>query len=112
MSFARLQKLHPDGEPTHRLRPQLHGREPGGGRAPHPLQRLHGHRVQRARRHVRARGGARPHRAYARKSRRAVEFFLLFFCAAVCVADPDPSDPYIFGPPGSGSFYHTVKQKW
>ena len=25
------------------------------------------------------------------------------------VADPDPSDPYIFGPPGSGSFYHQSK---
>ncbi len=22
---------------------------------------------------------------------------------SVCVADPDPSDPYVFGPPGSGS---------
>ncbi len=22
------------------------------------------------------------------------------------VADPDPSDPNVFGPPGSGSFYH------
>jgi hypothetical protein len=22
------------------------------------------------------------------------------------VADPDPSDPHVFGPPGSGSFYH------
>jgi hypothetical protein len=35
-----------------------------------------------------------------------------------CVADPDPSDPYVFEPPGSGSvrqrygsgsFYHQVK---
>jgi hypothetical protein len=27
------------------------------------------------------------------------------------VADPDPSDPYVFGPPGSGSgsFYHQAK---
>ncbi len=25
------------------------------------------------------------------------------FFAAVCVADPDPSDLYVFGPPGSGS---------
>jgi hypothetical protein len=22
------------------------------------------------------------------------------------VADPDPPDPNVFGPPGSGSFYH------
>jgi hypothetical protein len=22
------------------------------------------------------------------------------------VADPDPPDPHVFGPPGSGSFYH------
>jgi hypothetical protein len=28
------------------------------------------------------------------------------------VADPDPSDPYVFGPPGSGSgsFYHQAKK--
>jgi hypothetical protein len=25
-----------------------------------------------------------------------------------CVADPDP-DPHVFGPPGSGSFYHQAK---
>ncbi len=25
------------------------------------------------------------------------------------VADPDPSDPYVFGPPGSRSFYHQAK---
>jgi hypothetical protein len=29
-----------------------------------------------------------------------------------CVADPDPNpdpDPHVFGPPGSGSFYHLAK---
>jgi hypothetical protein len=25
------------------------------------------------------------------------------------VADPDPSDPYVFGLPGSRSFYHQAK---
>jgi hypothetical protein len=25
------------------------------------------------------------------------------------VADPDPSDPYVFGPPGFGSSYHQAK---
>jgi hypothetical protein len=25
------------------------------------------------------------------------------------VADPDPPDPRVFGPPGSGSFYHRAK---
>ncbi len=25
------------------------------------------------------------------------------------VADPDPPDPHVFGPPGSGSFYHQAK---
>ncbi len=30
---------------------------------------------------------------------------------AISVADPDPdpSDPYVFGPPGSGSFYNQAK---
>jgi hypothetical protein len=27
----------------------------------------------------------------------------------VSVADPDPSDPYVFGLSGSGSFYHRAK---
>jgi hypothetical protein len=25
------------------------------------------------------------------------------------VPDPDPPDPHVFGPPGSGSFYHQAK---
>jgi len=25
------------------------------------------------------------------------------------VPDPDPTDPRVFGPPGSGSFYHQAK---
>jgi hypothetical protein len=25
------------------------------------------------------------------------------------VADPDPPEPHVFGPPGSGSFYHHAK---
>ena len=25
------------------------------------------------------------------------------------VADPDPPDPHVFGPPGSGSFYYHAK---
>jgi hypothetical protein len=25
------------------------------------------------------------------------------------VPDPDPPDPHVFGPPGSGSFYHNAK---
>jgi hypothetical protein len=25
------------------------------------------------------------------------------------LADPDPPDPHVFGPPGSGSFYHHAK---
>jgi hypothetical protein len=29
--------------------------------------------------------------------------------ATTSVADPDPSDPYVFGPPGSGSFYQQAK---
>jgi hypothetical protein len=24
-------------------------------------------------------------------------------------SDPDPPDPHVFGPPGSGSFYHLAK---
>jgi hypothetical protein len=26
------------------------------------------------------------------------------------VPDPDPPDPHVFGPPGSGSFYHHAKK--
>ncbi len=29
--------------------------------------------------------------------------------SSVADSDPDPSDPYVFGPPGSGSFYHQAK---
>jgi hypothetical protein len=44
--------------------------------------------------------------------------FLVFLLISRSVADPDPSDPYVFGPPGSGSvsqrsgsgsFYHQAK---
>jgi hypothetical protein len=46
---------------------------------------------------------------------------LFGFISEDCVADPDPSDPYVFGPPGSGSgytskrygsgsFYHQAKK--
>jgi len=40
------------------------------------------------------------------------------FCVLISVGDPDPQDPYVFGPPGSGSictsygsraFYHQAK---
>jgi hypothetical protein len=30
--------------------------------------------------------------------------------ASVPDPDPDPPDPYVFGPPGSGSFYHQAKR--
>jgi hypothetical protein len=39
--------------------------------------------------------------------------FLLYFYLETSVADPDPNpdppDPHVFGPPGSGSFYHHAK---
>ncbi len=28
---------------------------------------------------------------------------------SVADPDPDPRDPHVFGPPGSGSFYHQAK---
>jgi hypothetical protein len=36
---------------------------------------------------------------------------LIFAVASVADPDsnPDPSDPYVFEPPGSGSFYHQAK---
>jgi hypothetical protein len=39
-----------------------------------------------------------------------VDFFNQFHRLQASVADPDlnPPDPHVFGPPGSGSFYHQV----
>jgi hypothetical protein len=31
------------------------------------------------------------------------------YCLIISVADPDPPDPHVFGPRGSGSFYHHAK---
>ncbi len=39
--------------------------------------------------------------------------FYTYYCTysltSVADSDPDPSDPYVFRPPGSGSFYHKAK---
>jgi hypothetical protein len=45
------------------------------------------------------------HKRRAIEIRRWASFFLLYSS----VADPDPQDPYVFGPPGSGSFYSQAK---
>ncbi len=52
--------------------------------------------------------------------KKSFNLFILLFLLQNSVADPDPSDPYVFGPPGSGSvnqrygsgsgfFYHEAK---
>ncbi len=38
--------------------------------------------------------------------RHTAEFIQVGTSVADPDANPDPSDPYVFGPPGSGSFYH------
>ncbi len=35
-----------------------------------------------------------------------VVYIVPFLIAGGSVADPDPPDPHVFGPPGSGPFYH------
>jgi hypothetical protein len=35
-----------------------------------------------------------------------ISFLSTFMILKVSVADQDPSDPYVFGPPGSGSISH------
>ncbi len=31
------------------------------------------------------------------------------YCLIISVADPDPPNPHVFGPRGSGSLYHHAK---
>jgi hypothetical protein len=38
-----------------------------------------------------------------------LRFELLSVGTSVADPDPDPQDPHVFGPPGSGSFYHHAK---